>query len=104
VTAVERTGEGFRLVVEDGEPLDAAYLILTEGKSAPLAESLGVKPEAISREGRTGVDRLYVVGRTARPTRSQAIISAGDGAAAALDILSELKGSDAQDWDVPPKE
>ena len=34
--------------------------------------------------------------------RSQAIISAGDGAAAALDILSTEKGEDVLDWDEPP--
>ena len=47
---------------------------------------------------------VYVIGRSARPTRSQAIISAGDGAAAALDILSIIEGADVQDWDTPPKD
>lgn len=66
--------------------------------------SLGVTTDTPpTRDGRTDVPRLYVVGRTARPKRSQAIISAGDGAAAALDILADLKGSDVQDWDSPPK-
>lgn len=104
VTAVERAGDGFRLSVDDGNQLDVDYLILTEGKTAPLAESLGVTTDTPpTRDGRTDVPRLYVVGRTARPKRSQAIISAGDGAAAALDILADLKGSDVQDWDSPPK-
>lgn len=35
--------------------------------------------------------------------RAQAIISAGDGAAAAIDILSREKGDDVVDWDEPPK-
>jgi hypothetical protein len=39
-----------------------------------------------------------------RPTRSQAVISAGDGAKAALDILSRAAGKDVQDWDSPPKD
>ena len=50
------------------------------------------------------MDRVYVVGRSARPKRSQAIISAGAGAAAALDVLSREAGEDVQDWDSPPKE
>jgi len=105
VTSVERTGGGFRLQVDGADPVDVEYLILTEGKSAPLADSLGVADGAsLTRDGRTGVDRLYVVGRTARPKRSQAIISAGDGAAAALDILADISGSDVQDWDTPPKD
>lgn len=105
VTSVQRTDPGFRLVADAGEPVEVDYLILTEGKAAPLAESLGVTDPGttLTRDGHTGIDRLYVVGRTARPTRSQAIISAGDGAAAALDILAEIAGSDVQDWDSPPK-
>jgi thioredoxin reductase (NADPH) len=39
-----------------------------------------------------------------RPKRSQAIISAGAGAVAALDILAREEGKDIQDWDTPPKE
>jgi hypothetical protein len=36
--------------------------------------------------------------------RSQAIISAGEGASAALDILSAEAGRDVLDYDSPPKE
>lgn len=104
VTAVEQAGRGFRLELETGDPVEVDYLVLTEGKTAPLAESLGVGAgAALTRDGGTEIDRLYVVGRTARPTRSQAIISAGDGAAAALDILADVTGADVQDWDTPPK-
>jgi thioredoxin reductase (NADPH) len=42
---------------------------------------------------------VYAIGRLARPTKSQAIISAGDGAKAAIDILSKLAGKPVQDWD-----
>jgi hypothetical protein len=35
--------------------------------------------------------------------RSQAIISAGAGAVAAVDILAREEGKDVQDWDTPPK-
>ena len=54
------------------------------------------------RNACTSVDGVYVVGRSARPGRSQAIISAGDGAAAAIDILSREAGHDVLDWDGPP--
>ena len=49
------------------------------------------------------MERVYAVGRLARPTRSQAIISAGDGAAAAIDILSIIQDKPVQDWDSPPE-
>ncbi len=46
---------------------------------------------------------VYVVGRSSRPGRSQAIISAGDGAAAAIDILTRENGKTFVDWEEPPK-
>ena len=101
-------GDGFRLETEGGEADEADYLILTEGKNAPLANGLGLERTetgiAVDAEYRTSIDRVYVVGRSARPKRSQAIISAGAGAVAALDILAREAGSDVQDWDTPPKE
>ncbi len=52
------------------------------------------------RSGRTSVDGLYVVGWSTRLKKIQAIISAGDGACAALDILSARAGEDMHDFDV----
>ncbi len=100
-------GEGFNVKTDSGEHV-ADYLILTEGKNPELALSLGVAVDEsdaieVDRDNRSSVDRVYVVGRSVRPTRSQAIISAGAGAVAALDILAREKGSDVQDWDSPPK-
>lgn len=87
----------------------ADYLILTEGKNPVLARSLGLDEDESGRivvdsEMRSSADRVYVVGRSIRPDRSQAIISAGDGARAALDILAREEGKDVQDWDTPPKD
>lgn len=91
-----------------GETLTAKYLILSEGKGPRLAKTLGLafdenKGIATDRNAHTSVDGVYVVGRSARPGRSQAIISAGDGAAAAIDILSREQGKDVLDWDEPAK-
>lgn len=107
VTAVE-SGDRFLVTTASAES-ESEYLILTEGKSPELARSLELD------EGETGsitvdanymssIDRLYVVGRAVRPARSQAIISAGAGAVAALDILAREEGKDVQDWDTPPKD
>ena len=54
----------------------------------------------VDRNGRTSVEGLYVVGWSTRTRKIQAIISAGDGAAAALDILSAEAGEDVHDFDV----
>lgn len=84
------------------------YLILTEGKNPELAIDLGVETDTdgtivVDQDNKSSIDRVYVVGRSVRPNRSQAIISAGAGAVAALDILAREDGQDVQDWDSPPK-
>jgi len=103
VTSVDRTGGGVSVHPADGPTQDADYLVLSEGRNAPIARSLGLAETegaiVTDREGRSSDDRIYVVGRSARPERSQAIISAGAGAAAAVDIISRERGSDYQDWD-----
>jgi thioredoxin reductase len=108
IVSVTQNGDGFEAKTEGGETLAAKHLILSEGKGAPLAKALGLATEAgggiaTDKNGLTRIPRLYVVGRSARPGRSQAIISAGDGAAAALDILSREEGQDVCDWDTPPE-
>lgn len=88
---------------------ESDYLILTEGKSPDLAKSLGVDADEdgaiqVDENNQSSIDKVYVLGRSVRPKRSQAIISAGAGAVAALDILAREEGKDVQDWDTPPKE
>jgi thioredoxin reductase len=109
VEAVAKRGDGFEARTAGGETVAAKYLVLSEGKGAPLARALGLAPDATGgiasdKNGLTTIPGVYVVGRSARPGRSQAIISAGDGAAAALDILSREQGEDVCDWDTPPEE
>lgn len=92
-----------------GEAEAADYLILSEGKNPVLARSLGLAELdngaiRVDGEGRSSHPRVYVIGRSARPGRSQAIISAGDGARAALDIMAREAGKDVQDWDRPSQE
>jgi thioredoxin reductase (NADPH) len=107
VTSVE-VGDSF-IVKSADSTVEADYLIFTEGKNPELARAAGLSERqdgglAYDQDYRSSVDRVYVVGRSARPERSQAIISAGAGATAALDILARETGKDVQDWDSPPKE
>lgn len=108
VTAIRaEAGGGFTLDV--GEPVKVDYVVLAGGKQGgAIAADLGVVGDdgrvPVDAEQRTRVDGLYAVGRVVRPERSQAIISAGAGAVAALDILSRVEGKDVQDWDTPPSE
>lgn len=108
VTEIARDGDRFVVRTADGAELTADYLILVAGKAGQgLADQLGIERSergvVVDGEGRTSVDRVYAAGRLVRPERSQAIISAGDGARAALDILSREAGKDVHDWDSPPK-
>ena len=103
-----KTEKGFTVETDEGSHR-GDYLLLTEGKTPELALGLGLETDdegviVVDRNNRSSVDRVYVVGRSVRPTRSQAIISAGAGAVAAVDILAREAGSDVQDWDSPPKE
>jgi thioredoxin reductase len=104
VTEIERTSEGFTVVTEDGTRHHGKYLILAEGKRLELSKSLNLPTTsdgvAVDGPGYTTIDGLYVVGRSQGIARSQAIISAGQGASAALDILSTEAGKDVNDYDV----
>jgi thioredoxin reductase (NADPH) len=98
----------FTVTLDGGEQVSAKYIVLSEGKGPRLAKQLGLVFDektgiATDRNAKTSLDGVYVVGRSARPGRSQAIISAGDGAAAAIDILSREQNADVVDWDEPPK-
>ena len=103
VTGVEQSADGFVVATEDGSRHAGKYAILAEGKKPRLAEAMGlprtVNGVEVDCAGRTGVDGLYVVGRSASIGRSQAIISAGQGAQAAVDILSREAGRDVRDYD-----
>lgn len=107
VTSISFDGD-FSVETDSGT-YGSDYLILTEGKTPVLARELGVDEDedgaiAVDQNYQSSIDRVYVLGRSARPKRSQAIISAGAGAVAALDILAREEGKDVQDWDTPPKE
>ncbi|MDE2998899.1 MAG: FAD-dependent oxidoreductase [Gemmatimonadota bacterium] len=104
VAGIEKTRTGFTLTTEDGATRNGQYLILAAGTNVKLGVSIGLErgPDGLEcdRDGRTAVDGLYVVGWSTRLRKTQAIISAGQGASAALDILSIEAGEDVHDFDV----
>jgi len=105
VTDVAESGDGFSVTTEADE-YEAPYVVLATGASRDLAEELGC---ALTDEGvvdadvtmETSVDDAYATGAMVRAEEWQAVISAGDGAAAALNILSKEKGEHYHDFDVP---
>ncbi|NHN61359.1 MULTISPECIES: FAD-dependent oxidoreductase [Halorussus] len=105
VTGVEESGDGFTVATEDDE-YDATYVVFATGTDTSLLEDLGVEftdddlvDVDLSME--TSVENAYATGAMIRDQEWQAVISAGDGGAAALDILSEEKGEQYHDFDTP---
>ena len=106
VASASKTDYGFSVALEDGTLISSDFLVLAAGPAKPFAKDFGLADNEdggvdADREGRTSVPGLYCVGWATRPKRTQAIISAGEGAAAALSILSLEKGKDFHDFDSP---
>jgi thioredoxin reductase len=105
VTAVEATGDGFTLTTADGEHT-ADYVVLATGANRNLAESLGCAmgdddTVDVDVTMETSVGDAYATGAMVRAEEWQAVISAGDGAAAGLNILTKERGEHFHDFDVP---
>ena len=106
VESVEGDGDGFAVTTEDGDVHTADYVVLATGAKRDVAEDLGC---AFTDEGvvdvdvtmETSVPDVYATGAMVRAEEWQAIISAGDGAAAALNILTKEKGEHFHDFDTP---
>jgi thioredoxin reductase len=102
------TGEAeFSVNTAAGDKHQGKYLIVATGFEEALVETLGLGTDSdndnaiiADREGKTAIENLYVIGWLTRGQRTQAIISAGEGAATALSILSTEAGRDIHDFDV----
>ncbi|SDC19367.1 Pyridine nucleotide-disulphide oxidoreductase [Paenibacillus sp. UNCCL117] len=107
--AIVKTEEGFRIETEAG-CFDAKHVILATGLSVDLAESAGVrtKPGTEPRiktvvdaqhDGRTNVPGIWAAG-TVAGVSVHTIVTAGDGAKVAINVISELNGERYVDHDV----
>lgn len=105
ITEVSQEEDRFTLTSENGE-YEAEYVVLATGADRSLAEAVGC---AFDEDGTVGVDvtmetsveNVYATGAMIRAEEWQAVISAGDGAAAALNILTKERGEHFHDFDVP---
>lgn len=108
VTAVEQTGEEFIVQTDDGE-YEATYVVFATGTDTTLPEQLGCE---LTEDGlvdvdlnmRTSVENAFAVGSMVRDQKWEAVISAGDGGAAALEIMSIEAGEPVHDFDTPDEE
>ncbi|SDF53590.1 FAD-dependent oxidoreductase [Halorientalis regularis] len=98
-------GDDFTVTTSD-EEFEADYLVLATGANRDLAEELGCDFTEedvvdVDVDMETSVADAYATGAMVRAEEWQAVISAGDGAAAALNILSKEKGENFHDFDTP---
>ncbi|TYL38784.1 thioredoxin reductase [Natronococcus pandeyae] len=104
VTDVEETADGFRIETMDSE-YEATYVVLATGADRSIAEEMGCAFDGdtvdVSLSMGTSVENCYATGAMVRAEEWQAVIAAGDGATAALDILSTEKGEHFHDFDTP---
>jgi thioredoxin reductase (NADPH) len=105
VTEINRNGDGF-VVTTDTDEYGSEYVVLATGANRDLAEALGcafTENEVVDVDVtmETSVENAYATGAMVRTEEWQAVISAGDGAAAALNILTKERGEHFHDFDTP---
>lgn len=105
VTDIERDKEDFRIATDDGDHV-VHYVVLATGADRDFAEHLGCdftdsNTVSVDLSMETSIENAYATGAMVRDQEWQAVISAGDGGAAALDILSKEKGEHFHDFDTP---
>ncbi|MDQ0188593.1 FAD-dependent oxidoreductase [Alicyclobacillus cycloheptanicus] len=109
VTNLTKDADGFTIETEQGT-YQAKYVILTSGLWADLAEQVGLKTKPatepriktnveVDPSGRTNVDGIWAAG-TIAGVSVHTIITAGDGARVAINLLSEIKGERHVDHDI----
>jgi thioredoxin reductase (NADPH) len=102
VTSMERRDDGFVLTTDDGRTFDAREILLAIGANLDLARQAGLdlrdgtEPRikeviAVDAEGRSSLPGVWAAG-VAAGVSVHTIITAGDGARVAINIISGQKG------------
>jgi thioredoxin reductase len=110
--AIDGSAGGFDVRTADGQTFSASAVILATGFSVALAEPAGVstvggtEPHiksvvSVDREGRSSVPGIWAAG-TAAGVSVHTIVTAGDGARVAINLISERRGERHVDHDVLP--
>jgi thioredoxin reductase (NADPH) len=106
---VQKNGDTFQITTENGQ-YDARYIILATGALTNIAEKIGIrtKPGTEPRiktvfetdvNGKTNIEGVWAAG-TCAGVSVHAIITAGDGAKVAINVISEINGERYVDHDV----
>ena len=112
VTGLEKAVDGFVLRTEDGRSFEARNVLLTIGANVELAHKIGAETRpateprmkeavVVDAEGRTSVAGVWAAG-TAAGVSVHTIVTAGDGARVAINVISAAKGQRHVDHDRLP--
>jgi thioredoxin reductase (NADPH) len=110
VTNVSKSEQGFVIETEEKGQFEAKHVILATGLLVDLAEKIGLKTKPgtepriktvieTDADGRTSVEGIWAAG-TCAGVSVHTIITAGDGAKVAINVISELNGERYVDHDV----
>lgn len=109
VTSVSKTENGVKVSTENGE-YEAKHVILATGMMTDVAEASGLATKDgtepriktifdVDAAGKTNVEGVWAAG-TCAGVSMHTIITAGDGAKVAINVISELNGERYVDHDV----
>jgi thioredoxin reductase (NADPH) len=109
----KRSDDGFDLRIEDGRSFEARQVILTLGANTELAKTAGVATREgteprirevveVDQQGHTSVPGVWAAGTIAGAS-VHTIITAGDGARVAVNLISGTRGERHVDHDAMPR-
>lgn len=109
VTNITKIGDRFKVEADSGE-YEAKHVIVATGFLTELAEKVGLttKPGTeprvktildVDASGKTNVDGIWAAG-TIAGVSVHTIVTAGDGARVAINVISEINGERYVDHDV----
>ncbi|WP_042353830.1 FAD-dependent oxidoreductase [Bacillus rubiinfantis] len=108
-TDIQKTENGFRVQTDDNQ-YEATHVIVATGMLADLAEKAGLQTKPgteprvktildVDAAGKTNIDGVWAAG-TIAGVSMHTIITAGDGAKVAINVVSELNGERYVDHDI----
>jgi thioredoxin reductase (NADPH) len=109
VSNISKTESGFKVETDQGE-YEAKHVVLATGMSVDLAETAGLQTKPgtepriktifdVDAAGKTNIDGIWAAG-TVAGVSMHTIITAGDGAKVAINVISEINGERYVDHDV----
>jgi thioredoxin reductase (NADPH) len=113
VSNIVKSDDGLKIETDNQNSITAKHIILATGALSDLAQKIGVKTKEGTEpriktiidsdaSGKTSVEGIWAAG-TIAGVSVHAIITAGDGAKVAINIISELNGERYVDHDILKK-